>query len=247
MSTKIKDADIYKVDLVNRGANPGAKILLYKSLNGKQGGNSVKEFINNLIAQEETSEIGKKLDELYTVELNNKDEVSKKLVEVNASLEELKKTQEVKKSKEDILKGLSEEAISIVKSYEARADSAEKLIKKLADERDIEKFNNISKSLNIGDVSEVAKVLNEVSSKCSEETYTLLEKTLKATKEQIEKGELFSERGTSRENNSTTWESVVAKANATITKNLTEEQKVDEYLMTKEGQKDYENFCKEDK
>jgi hypothetical protein len=249
MATKIKNANITKVDLVTKGANPGAKILLYKSFEEKQGGNNVKEFIDSLKAQDETVEIGKKLDELYAVELQEKEDIAKKLEVANASIEEINKAKEAEKTEEDIMKGLSDEAISIFKSLKVRLDASENLAKKLADERDIEKFDNISKSLNIGEVLEVSKVLREVNNKCSKETYELLEKTLKASKAQIEKGELFSEKGTSRESDVSDWKAVEQKALAKMAtvEGLSNEQKIEKWLSTEEGQLEYEKFCKGDK
>jgi len=249
MATKIKDANIHKVDLVTRGANPGAKILLYKSFDEKQGGNNVKEFIDSLKAQDETVEIGKKLEELYANELIEKEGLAKKLEEANTSLEKINKAKEAEKTDEEIMKGLSDEAVNIFKSLKVRLDASENLAKKLADERDVEKFDNISKSLNVGEVSEVSKVLRDVNNKCSKETYELLEKTLKANKVQIEKGGLFSEKGTIRESNTpSSWESIVEKALSKIEKaNLTDEQRISAFLSTEEGQREYENFCKGDK
>lgn len=149
-----------------------------------------------------------------------KDNVIKSLEsEIQAYKDAAKKAEEDEdedeEDDEDVMKGLPESVRKIVEESNKRAEEAEKLAKRLNDEKDLEKYVQVAKSFNavVTEPTKVGAVLKNIADN-NKDDFGVIESVLKASNEALERNNiLMKELGTDHtENDGNVWQKIENEA-----------------------------------
>lgn len=241
MPTKLKDLKIDRVDLVDKGANPDAHILLFKR-KGDEGVMKFEEIMKKLTPEQQTAvmeEINKAKGADMTPEEKKKkeaemaamgkmkDDLAKRDQEVKdltAKVEELtkSKTGDGEGDDKDIFKGLNPEVKKYLEDMKKEADAAKAIVKAMEETRLIEQYTSVAKSFNALPIKaeEFGPVLKSFA-QADKDSYAKLEAMLKSFNEAVSKGALFKELGTSSSNSADPYAKMEAKAQELVQKSST--------------------------
>lgn len=231
--TKLKDLKIDRVDLVDKGANPDAHIVLYKS----EGGNPImnfEELLKSLSEEQQElikSELGKAAEQ--TKEdvakaateqeelLKAKDDMIAELEAKMKEKEEAMKKRDDSQEEEDIFKGLSPVLKAQFEDVQKRAAAAEAVVKALEEEKLTKQYEEVAKSfdklpINANEVGSIFKSL----AKSDQAMYNKLETLFKSFNEMVSKGDLFKELGSGKPGGTAQkpWDVIKSKADEMVTK-----------------------------
>lgn len=247
--TKLQNLKIDRVDLVDKGANPDAHIVLFKREGGK--GMNYEELLKSLTEEQQaviTAEIEKVALSAEEKKIEDKhaamaqEEIKRATMAKEAKILELERSLEayLEKSKaptdEDIFKGLSPVLKAQIEDMQKRADAAESVIKALEDEKLTKHYEEIAKAYDKLPVeaTKVGSIFKSLA-KSDKAMYTELETMFKSFNEMIAKGNLFKEMGNSGSKGGSTkpWDQIQNKANEMVTKSansVTKEQAIAQVL-----------------
>lgn len=202
MATKLKGLLVDRVDLVDKGANPDAHIMLYKRdsgdiINKKEEKAMTFEELMKSLNDDQQAIIKAELDAKDAAALKEKEDALKKAEEDKASvqkaLDELKEeVQKAAKPAEDILKSVPEEVRKMVEDAKAEAQAAVKKSQDLEDR--MAKRDFIAKAATLEglptDADTFGPVLKNISSAVPED-YKILIDVLEKAANTIKESDLF--------------------------------------------------------
>jgi membrane-associated HD superfamily phosphohydrolase len=243
MPTKLKNLRIDRVDLVDKGANPDAHILLFK----RKGDEGVMKFEDVLksLTPEQQAIIKSELEKVGPGGEMTPEEKKKKEAEMaamNAALATAKAdlakstdqiadltTQLAKATKSnepgdsDIFKGLNPEVKKYLEDIKKEADASKAIVKALEEEKLTKQYTDVAKSLThlAVQADEFGLVLKSFAQHDTV-NYGKLEAMLKSFNEAVAKGNLFKEIGQSGSTGAVDpLAKLEAKAQELVTKNAT--------------------------
>jgi len=253
--TKLKMADINKVDFVNAGAQQDSKISIFKSADKVKGQKiSLMAIIEKalsdfLISPKEDDKIDEvaKSDEVDEVceEVEKTDEI-----ENEEEVEKMEK-EKVLEGAEDIFKGMPEEVVKIFQEQNMKLKAAEEKILKMKDENDSKEYiaKAVSLTSNLGiDANELGNVLKSINSFDSDLSIKI-ENIIKTANDIVSKSALMKEVGSDVSGKTVSskkeaWNKIEKKAEELVSKGITLENAISKVLETEEGQKLYNEYLK---
>ena len=247
--TKLRNAEITKVDAVPSGAQQDSHIEIFKSVDEPNKLNNKEDTIMN------EEEIKKAAEEGEKVKKAMEEVEAKKAFDLKAKLkaEEDAKEMEAEKTKKAAACNMVdkeapsiEEVMKMFYAQKSENDQLKQAVAKMADEK-VEK-EYIAKAAEFEGLSisaeEFGPVLKSIAVAVPE-AYAKLETVLKAANQAILSGGMFAECGssstfTSAVSKSDAWGQIVALADSIVAKgNTTSAKAIDDVLKTVEGKKLY--------
>ena len=213
----LKDIFINRMDVVDKGDNKNANIILFKNEGGQPNVSSAdnhdlnKKGVKKMTYEELIKELPEENAQLIQEKLDA--EVAK-VTELEKKVEELEKKQSqntVEKPEDDvddIIKSADPKVAEVIKKLQTsmedlkkNADIQAEELKKSREAVRKAEFIKIAEPLNkmSTNAEELGTILMEVEEKVSKENYDKLMGILKAANEAVEKGEVLKEVGTNQE------------------------------------------------
>lgn len=178
MAKKLKGLKLDRIDLVDKGANPGAMITLFK---------------RDTMAEKPTPE--------QQIEALTKSvaDLTKRATDAEAEVLKLKAKPVEPPKPEDVLKGASPEVQALIKSTNERLEKAEKdarenreRLEKAEEKAELESFTKRAEELSgIGIAKSHAPILRKIAKALTADENKEFDRVLKALQEQVAKGALF--------------------------------------------------------